>query len=219
MCWFLILLVAWLASGIQADSLVFNKSTSLDSSFWNESNWAEQHHHHRLFPRAQWDPDDVASDARWNEAIMNGERFLCQMRRTDKDAGKVLGDRRDPPSAQSVFEDSSWISSAFKKNMRQWYWYEHRTRPNALDFAFYYGWKEALVALQIERSSHHTNHAFNIQHWNPDIPDPKETQHYTVSDKVYWVSPASIYLMHVNLTSQLGNRRSSTIRYKPEGWQ
>lgn len=53
------------------------------------------------FGGLDFDPKVYANDALFNQYKAKGEHLICLMQATDKGAGLLLGDTREPPSAAS----------------------------------------------------------------------------------------------------------------------
>lgn len=149
----------------------------------NASMGRELVHNHQLLPRALWNPNNIASDAIWNAAVLNGGRLTCQMRRTDIDAGKVIGDRRNPPSAASPFSEGRWRFFHWVEESRFWGWNQLDTDPNLVNLREYWGWEKAGRALRFKEG----RAIQRIEHWDPFSDEPKNMQHYTWGDRIYWV--------------------------------
>ncbi|KAF2845828.1 hypothetical protein T440DRAFT_459454 [Plenodomus tracheiphilus IPT5] len=144
--------------------------------------------HHRIFRRARWDPSQAANDATWNAVVANGAALNCLMRRTDKDAGKVLRDQRDPPSAESTL----FVNHHREENrdlLRKWYWFEITPSKDATKLDSYWGWGDANRANGLLTTGRNQR-PYRVEHFNPRSPDPPRTQSYVVDGRNYWASTA-----------------------------
>ncbi|KAH9873383.1 hypothetical protein J1614_005781, partial [Plenodomus biglobosus] len=168
------------------DSATFNVSSNICVS-----EGAPQSHH-RLFRRAGWEPNLAADDATWNRAVSNGAALNCIMRRTDKDAGKVLRDLRNPPSAASQFTYNSVGESM--DVLYKWYWIAHDPLPGATPLGRRWGWTQAMKATGLTTSS---NRPYRVEHWDAKIPVPPQSQRYTADGYTRWATAArAAFVLH-----------------------
>ncbi|KAI8936738.1 hypothetical protein NX059_007125 [Plenodomus lindquistii] len=148
-----------------------------------------------LFRRSDWDPSLIADDATWNKAVANGQAINCLMRRTDKDAGKVMKDQRNPPSAESRISYTSKAEG--KELLKKWNWLPRDPGPDALKLTHVWGWKNAIVANGL--NSNHGNQAYRVEHWDEHDADPKDTQSYIVDGHNKWATGArAAFVLHRN---------------------
>ncbi|KAF3043373.1 hypothetical protein E8E12_001895 [Didymella heteroderae] len=65
-----------------------------------------------------WDPDDIATDATWAKYRAKGHWYGCLLDMKDELCGRALGDMRNPPSAESIWQGD------LRQSILDWGWYD-----------------------------------------------------------------------------------------------
>ncbi|KAH7071743.1 hypothetical protein FB567DRAFT_612413 [Paraphoma chrysanthemicola] len=111
---------------------------------------------------AFWD-DDTASDAEFEKFALKGGALMCALGGTDKTAGRLLRDTRDPPSAASI-----WTGN-LRQELHEWYWRESNPRSYACQFNGHWQFADTLRALGLNSKSTvdgGDNACYKIEHWD-----------------------------------------------------
>jgi hypothetical protein len=136
-------------------------------------------------PLVSWDARNIviysAPDALHQAHLAIGTSTLCAMKSSDRGAGIQQGDRRGPPSAESLLTSSAAVR--WRKNLyNTWRWDDMSPVPQATDFG-YQGWDQAMVAMRPDndRDPSLTDWSFKrFKHWRPDGPARFQDQTYSV---------------------------------------
>lgn len=155
----------------------------------------------RRLEMAFWD-DDVASDADWDKYIHKGGALMCGLVGSDRTAGRLIKDTRNPPLAASVW------SGNLKQELYDWYWREMNPSSKGCQLG---GWEfsgmlNALGLSEKEKAKGGNNQCSRIEHWDANKEDdkghqvPAINQWYKVGDTDYRVSLKLDIMQHVVLT-------------------
>ncbi|KAL5115490.1 hypothetical protein ACEQ8H_006631 [Pleosporales sp. CAS-2024a] len=113
---------------------------------------------------AFWD-DDVASAADWDTYTLKGGALMCAMAASDGTAGLLIKDRRNPPSAASV-----WAGS-LRQELSTWYWREMSPSSKGCHLDAYWEISATLKALGLNgkpASAGGDNVCSRIEHWDAE---------------------------------------------------
>ncbi|KAF1956344.1 hypothetical protein CC80DRAFT_362839, partial [Byssothecium circinans] len=148
--------------------------------------------------------DEIAEDELWDKASCKGGRLVAAMLGTDEDAGKLIDDKRTPPSAASHWQGD------LKSELAKWGWTDFPT--NNLDdelrgdFDGFWHVESVTHALRLNGKPGKDNVVYHVEHWDPHKKDfkgneiPMEQQTYEVDGKTYRATGAR-YLFVVNYLS------------------
>lgn len=156
--------IACSATCFQNSSNVTNELDSVEQAFNRVS---EKHHH--LYTRNDiiFDPNNLAPQNVWLTAVTNAERLSCLMRRTDLDAGKILQDKRVPPSAESEF-NGVYLKDRRLDVLQDWGWNELPVSNDAKRWRGFWGWLDARLALGLHnKRGGDVDRAVRLGHWDP----------------------------------------------------
>ncbi|KAF2749730.1 hypothetical protein M011DRAFT_397773 [Sporormia fimetaria CBS 119925] len=131
-----------------------------------------------LTPRF-WD-DDYASAEDWERYSSKGGTMMCALVGSDRTAGSLLGDARNPPSAESVWQGD------LVNAMNQWNWHEISDSQTNCNIETRWEFPEMLTRLRLDgrsKSSGGQNECFTVQH--QDGNTPVINQFYQAEGKQY----------------------------------
>lgn len=135
--------------------------------------------------------DDYASEEDWKRYTSKGHTLMCALASNDENAGKIIGDTRNPPSAASEFQGT------LEQEMKDYYW--HDTNPSTYSCKLDTHWKMsyAMQSLGLNGKPVSENgdiQGYRTEHWDPDKEDdngnriPAINQWYKVGNKELRVS-------------------------------
>jgi hypothetical protein len=138
--------------------------------------------------KKQWSPDtafeddDLASPEDFEKYANKGGALLCAMLGTDRTAGRLLQDARDPPSAASIWRGN------LVEELKTWFWHHVPNKDCMigwdLDHAF-----ESLGLSSESTEYSGDNECIWVEHQEPGRGNVM-MQFYEVNGKQYRVSPA-----------------------------
>lgn len=145
--------------------------------------------HHMHPETAFWD-DDFASPADFQKAADKGGALNCALLGSDRTAGLLLKDKRNSPSAASI-----WTGD-LKTELQEWYWRVQNPTSKGSELSKYWQIGAALQELGLDGtpdSEGGDNVCYRIEHWDPTREEggkqiPAINQRYQVSEKDYRVS-------------------------------
>jgi hypothetical protein len=141
-----------------------------------------------LVPRF-WD-EETATDADFKKFAKKGGALICGLLGTDRSAGQLMKDKRDPPSAASVW------SGNLRQELCDWYWHDVDTSSKACDINEFWKLSKAMQALGLDgkpKFGGGDNACYRVEHWDPNKQEngrrvPAINQWYTVGGTDYRVS-------------------------------
>ena len=143
-----------------------------------------------LRPAIGFFADDVASPEDFTQYANKGGALICGLTGTDKIAGTLMRDPRNPPSAASMWRGD------LRQELQTWYWrnVNPATYSCKLDehWQFPYAMRDlGLSGKPVDEGG--DNACFRVEHWDPNKEEngrqvPAINQWYTVGDKDYRVS-------------------------------
>lgn len=160
---------------------------------------ATQREHGTSLPESRWMTpatgfwdDDLASSADFSKFADKGGALICALAGTDRTAGHLLGDKRDPPSAASIWTDN------LKQALHDWYWRPMTPATEGCNLNDYWKLSAALRALGLDarpKSQGGNNMCHRLEHWDAEKeengkPVPAINQWYEVGGVSYRVSSA-----------------------------
>ncbi|CAE7012111.1 hypothetical protein P3342_003555 [Pyrenophora teres f. teres] len=146
----------------------------------------------RLDRRGAFDPSRYADQATWDKYIKKGDRLLCLMAASDRAAGYLEQDPRDPPSAAS-----KWIGD-IRNELEMWYWHEAYVEVDwDCDFEAA-GLKTAFDGLELNSLPLHDgdgnpigdNNCWAIHHYDDNSDEDIVNQKYMANGKEYTATGA-----------------------------
>jgi hypothetical protein len=192
--------LAILAVGRHIDSPVLAKTFGIDSS-----KAPPEFSPPEFAPALGWgdfDTSIIANEALWDKYLQKGNHLMCLMEATDRGAGFLSQDTRQPPSAAS-----RWTGDMIAER-KTWYWHSEDVEQGWDGDFEAQGLKTAFEGLGIGAKSKFdydrnpqvgSNMCYNVQHYDdtmiqsPEhpfgkmVPIPDQT--YTVGGKSYRVCP------------------------------
>ncbi|KAF2828230.1 hypothetical protein CC86DRAFT_439187 [Ophiobolus disseminans] len=111
---------------------------------------------------------DVASnntlfDVVWNKFANKGGALICGLEGTDRTAGRLINDPRNPPSAASIFNGDP------RQDMRDWYWHDSNPSGHGCDFDTFWHFGAVMRALGLNarsKSAGGDNMCYKTEHWD-----------------------------------------------------
>lgn len=141
-------------------------------------------------PAHGFDGDDIADDEDWAKYTSKGGALMCGLRGTDQTAGSLMNDRRNPPSAASIWNGD------LRQELHTWYWRHIDPATYSCKINDHWNFASALKSLGLNgkpTAEGGDNTCFRVEHWDPSKQEnghqvPAINQWYKVGDKEYRVS-------------------------------
>ncbi|KAJ8113918.1 hypothetical protein OPT61_g4073 [Boeremia exigua] len=154
-----------------------------------------------------YDPKNIASDAWWTIYSNKGSHYQCLFKANDEEAGRLIENTGDPPTARSRWEGSMYAERFI------WNWHENWFDDDNCNFEYLH-LKDAFDALELNAycidDEEHTGHnvGWSLGHYDEHktgLPDsnsfsqmtPPVLQTYTVGEQTY-KSTGGYYTFVVN---------------------
>lgn len=136
-----------------------------------------------------FDDWDVSSDADWELYTRKGGALMCGLLGTDQTAGRLLNDKRTPPSAASAWQGD------LKEELSWWYWHDVTSVRDKCDFNDYFEFPFAMKSLGLNGISSlqgGDNVCYHVEHCDRNLKKdgesvPSANQWYDVGEKSYRV--------------------------------
>jgi hypothetical protein len=138
---------------------------------------------------AQGFDGDPASDADFTKYALKGGALMCGLTGTDKTAGILIKDKRDPPSAASIW-------SGNMQDFASWYWHDTQAQRSTCKPGQSFDLTEMMNGLglsDLPKDEEGDNACYRTEHWDPAKKDDKNqqvpaiNQWYQVGEKGYRV--------------------------------
>jgi len=126
--------------------------------------------------------DDYAEPADWERHTTKGGGMMCGLVISDRAAGAMLHDGRNPPSAASEWQGD------LVEDLKTWFWHDLDDDQRYCDIASRWEMGHALKSLGLNPKSKKNggeNECYTIEHQSRS--GPPINQFYTVGDKQYRV--------------------------------
>jgi hypothetical protein len=138
---------------------------------------------------AFWD-DNLASPEDWETYSLKGGALMCALEGTDRMAGRLINDTRNPPSAASAW------SGDLKQELQDWYWHELTPTSKGAQLDDYWKFSATMQALGLNgkpKSAGGDNACYRIEHRDPSKQEnghqvPAINQWYRIGGNDYRVS-------------------------------
>lgn len=109
--------------------------------------------------------DDTASPEDWTTYTLKGGALMCGLAGTDEEAGQLLNDLREPPSAES-----QWTGD-LKQEMYEWYWHDVNPATYTCKLTDHWNIGYAMRSLGLNgkpKTEGGDNTCYRVEHWDPD---------------------------------------------------
>lgn len=116
-------------------------------------------------PETAFFDDDLASDVDWMKYSNKGGTLMCGLLGTDRTAGQLLGDMRNPPSAASVWQGD------LKQELSAWYWRNVDPTTYSCKIDNHWNFPHTMQTMGLSGGSVSEggdNMCYRVEHWNPE---------------------------------------------------